>query len=46
MFRGQTTKGIWIAKSTEIEPYTIAMDLEGTDSSARGEVLENFELVL
>jgi hypothetical protein len=45
-FRGQTTKGIWIAKSSEIEPFTIAMDLEGTDSSARGEVLESFELVL
>ncbi|KAF9668157.1 hypothetical protein SADUNF_Sadunf15G0099700 [Salix dunnii] len=41
--RGQTTKGIWIAKSTEIEPYTIAMDLEGTDSSARGEDNTEFE---
>ncbi|XP_011040350.1 PREDICTED: protein ROOT HAIR DEFECTIVE 3 homolog 2-like [Populus euphratica] len=41
--RGQTTKGIWIAKSSEIEPFTIAMDLEGTDSSARGEDNTAFE---
>jgi hypothetical protein len=35
-----------MAKCVGIEPFTIAMDLEGTDSSARGEVLESFELVL
>ncbi|CAK7336942.1 unnamed protein product [Dovyalis caffra] len=37
--RNQTTKGIWIAKCKGIEPFTIAMDLEGTDSRERGEVL-------
>ncbi|KAM1796205.1 hypothetical protein ACFX11_036468 [Malus domestica] len=34
----QTTKGIWIAKCVGIEPCTIALDLEGSDSSERGEV--------
>ena len=38
-FRGQTTKGIWIAKCNDMKPFTIAMDFEGTDSKARGEVL-------
>ena len=38
-FRGQTTKGIWIARCNDIKPFTIAMDFEGTDSNARGEVL-------
>ena len=37
-FRGQTTKGIWIAKCSDIDPFTIAMDFEGTDSNQRGEV--------
>ncbi|KDP33110.1 hypothetical protein JCGZ_13554 [Jatropha curcas] len=35
--RSQTTKGIWIARCTGIEPFTIAMDLEGTDGRERGE---------
>ncbi|XP_061956197.1 protein ROOT HAIR DEFECTIVE 3 homolog 2-like isoform X4 [Populus nigra] len=35
--RGQTTKGIWIAKCSDIDPFTIAMDFEGTDSNQRGE---------
>ncbi|KAB2637081.1 protein ROOT HAIR DEFECTIVE 3 2-like [Pyrus ussuriensis x Pyrus communis] len=35
--KSQTTKGIWIAKCIGIEPCTIAMDLEGSDSSERGE---------
>ncbi|XP_011014500.1 PREDICTED: protein ROOT HAIR DEFECTIVE 3 homolog 2-like isoform X2 [Populus euphratica] len=35
--RSQTTKGIWIAKCTDIDPFTIAMDFEGTDSAQRGE---------
>ncbi|KAL9335532.1 hypothetical protein Peur_072713 [Populus x canadensis] len=26
--RGQTTKGIWIAKCSDIDPFTIAMDFE------------------
>ncbi|KAL6502196.1 hypothetical protein OROHE_024789 [Orobanche hederae] len=33
----QTTKGIWIAKAVGIEPFTIVMDLEGTDGRERGE---------
>lgn len=37
--RSQTTKGIWMAKCAGIEPFTIAMDLEGTDGRERGEVL-------
>ncbi|CAK7336934.1 unnamed protein product [Dovyalis caffra] len=36
-------KGIWIAKSNNIEPFTIAMDFEGTDSNARGEDNAAFE---
>lgn len=39
--RSQTTKGIWIAKCTGIEPCTIAMDLEGTDGRERGEVINS-----
>ncbi|CAK7336933.1 unnamed protein product [Dovyalis caffra] len=42
-FRGQTTKGIWIAKCSDIDPFTIAMDFEGTDSSQRGEEDTAFE---
>ncbi|XP_045804712.1 protein ROOT HAIR DEFECTIVE 3 homolog 2-like isoform X2 [Trifolium pratense] len=41
--RSQTTKGIWIAKCTGIEPCTIAMDLEGSDGSERGEDDTAFE---
>ncbi|KAE8674199.1 hypothetical protein F3Y22_tig00111769pilonHSYRG00572 [Hibiscus syriacus] len=36
--RSQTTKGIWITHCVGIEPFTIAMDLEGTDGRERGEV--------
>ncbi|XP_027088942.1 protein ROOT HAIR DEFECTIVE 3 homolog 2 isoform X1 [Coffea arabica] len=36
--RSQTTKGIWIAKAVGIEPFTVVMDLEGTDGRERGEV--------
>nr|XP_034891432.1 protein ROOT HAIR DEFECTIVE 3 homolog 2-like [Populus alba]TKR99392.1 protein ROOT HAIR DEFECTIVE 3-like 2-like [Populus alba] len=35
--RGQTTQGIWIGKGIGIEPFTIAMDVEGSDSSERGQ---------
>ncbi|KAL3520395.1 hypothetical protein ACH5RR_018544 [Cinchona calisaya] len=35
--RSQTTKGIWIAKGVGIEPFTVVMDLEGTDGRERGE---------
>ncbi|KAJ0018660.1 hypothetical protein Pint_11635 [Pistacia integerrima] len=41
--RSQTTKGIWIDKCAGIEPFTIAMDLEGTDGSERGEDDTAFE---
>lgn len=41
--RSQTTKGIWIAKGVGIEPFTVVMDLEGTDGRERGEVV-NFSL--
>ncbi|KAJ8758683.1 hypothetical protein K2173_000404 [Erythroxylum novogranatense] len=41
--RSQTTKGIWIAKCVDVEPFTIAMDLEGTDGRERGEDDTTFE---
>ncbi|XP_040368135.1 protein ROOT HAIR DEFECTIVE 3 homolog 2 [Rosa chinensis] len=34
--RKQTTLGIWIAKCVGITPYTIAVDLEGSDGRERG----------
>ncbi|KAJ4867725.1 Protein ROOT HAIR DEFECTIVE 3 [Raphanus sativus] len=37
-YRSQTSKGIWIARCAGIEPYTVAMDLEGTDGRERGEI--------
>lgn len=36
--RHQTTKGIWIAKAAGIEPFTVVLDLEGTDGRERGQV--------
>ncbi|RWR88942.1 protein ROOT HAIR DEFECTIVE 3 2 isoform X4 [Cinnamomum micranthum f. kanehirae] len=41
--RSQTTKGVWIAKCIGIEPFTIVMDLEGTDGRDRGEDDTAFE---
>ncbi|KAK6264395.1 hypothetical protein SCA6_019829 [Theobroma cacao] len=41
--RTQTTKGIWIAHCVGIEPFTMAMDLEGTDGRERGEDDTTFE---
>ncbi|KAJ8774159.1 hypothetical protein K2173_009590 [Erythroxylum novogranatense] len=41
--RSQTTKGIWIARCTGIEPCTLVMDLEGTDGRERGEDDTAFE---
>ncbi|XVF83661.1 hypothetical protein PTKIN_Ptkin16aG0508100 [Pterospermum kingtungense] len=35
--RNQTTQGIWIEKCKGIEPFIVAMDLEGSDGSERGE---------
>ncbi|GER36830.1 protein ROOT HAIR DEFECTIVE 3 homolog [Striga asiatica] len=43
MGRSQTTKGIWIAKAVGIEPFTVVMDLEGTDGRERGEDDTTFE---
>lgn len=41
---GQTTKGVWLSKSTRIaDPTTLVMDLEGADGSERGEDDTNFE---
>ncbi|KAK7349247.1 hypothetical protein VNO77_06459 [Canavalia gladiata] len=41
--RSQTTKGIWMARCTGIEPCTLVMDLEGTDGRERGEDDTAFE---
>ncbi|KAK5826098.1 hypothetical protein PVK06_021007 [Gossypium arboreum] len=41
--RSQTTKGIWIANCVGIDPFTVAMDLEGTDGRERGEDDTTFE---
>ncbi|XP_044507749.1 protein ROOT HAIR DEFECTIVE 3 homolog 2-like isoform X2 [Mangifera indica] len=41
--RSQTTRGIWIGKCDGIVPSTIAMDIEGTDGSERGEDDTAFE---
>ncbi|KVI12326.1 Root hair defective 3 GTP-binding [Cynara cardunculus var. scolymus] len=43
LLRSQTTKGIWMARCTGIEPCTIVMDLEGTDGRERGEDDTAFE---
>ncbi|XP_062197057.1 protein ROOT HAIR DEFECTIVE 3 homolog 2-like [Phragmites australis] len=41
--RNQTTKGIWIAKAVGIEPFTVVLDLEGTDGRERGQDDTTFE---
>ncbi|CAN4089088.1 unnamed protein product [Withania somnifera] len=41
--RSQTTKGIWMARCTGIEPCTLVIDLEGTDGRERGEDDTAFE---
>ncbi|XP_051181061.1 protein ROOT HAIR DEFECTIVE 3 homolog 2 isoform X1 [Lolium perenne] len=41
--RNQTTKGMWVAKAVGIEPFTVVMDLEGTDGRERGEDDTAFE---
>ncbi|TVU25032.1 hypothetical protein EJB05_27508, partial [Eragrostis curvula] len=41
--RQQTTKGIWIAKAVGIEPFTVVLDLEGTDGRERGQDDTAFE---
>lgn len=41
--RNQTTKGIWVAKAVGVEPFTVVMDLEGTDGRERGEDDTAFE---
>ncbi|CAL9084421.1 unnamed protein product [Musa textilis] len=41
--KSQTTKGIWLAKCADVEPFTVVMDLEGTDGRERGEDDTTFE---
>nr|XP_043622361.1 protein ROOT HAIR DEFECTIVE 3-like [Erigeron canadensis] len=41
--RSQTTRGIWMARCTGVEPFTMVMDLEGTDGRERGEDDTAFE---
>ncbi|KAJ7522279.1 hypothetical protein O6H91_18G004300 [Diphasiastrum complanatum] len=41
--RGQTTQGIWLTRAAGIDPFTIVMDLEGTDGRERGEDDTTFE---
>ncbi|KAJ6748245.1 PROTEIN SEY1 [Salix purpurea] len=41
--RTQTTQGIWIAKAIGIEPFTIAIDVEGSDGRERGQDGATFE---
>ncbi|KAG5223388.1 protein ROOT HAIR DEFECTIVE [Salix suchowensis] len=41
--RNQTTQGIWIAKAIGIEPFTIAIDVEGSDGRERGQDGATFE---
>ncbi|KAL6559965.1 Cell wall protein rhd3 [Orobanche gracilis] len=41
--RSQTTKGIWMAHCVGIDPFTLVMDLEGTDGRERGEDDTAFE---
>nr|GEU51572.1 hypothetical protein [Tanacetum cinerariifolium] len=43
IIKNQTTIGIWMARCTGIEPYTIIMDLEGNDGRERGENDTAFE---
>lgn len=31
----QTTQGIWMARGCDIQPFTIVMDMEGTDGSVK-----------
>ncbi|KAK7850241.1 protein root hair defective 3 like protein 2 [Quercus suber] len=40
---GPQSSGIWIAKCVGIQPFTIAMDLEGTDGRERGQDDTTFE---
>ncbi|XVF83659.1 hypothetical protein PTKIN_Ptkin16aG0509000 [Pterospermum kingtungense] len=41
--RNQTTQGIWMEKCEGLEPFIVAMDLEGGDGSERGEDDTAFE---
>lgn len=44
-FRTQTTLGIWMAKCVGIKPFTIAVDLEGSDGRERGSVCMYIQLI-
>lgn len=39
ILRSQTTRGIWLAQCAGIDPFTLVLDLEGSDGRERGEVL-------
>uniref|UniRef100_A0A6N2M989 GB1/RHD3-type G domain-containing protein n=1 Tax=Salix viminalis TaxID=40686 RepID=A0A6N2M989_SALVM len=41
--RTQTTQGIWMAKAIGIEPFIVAIDVEGSDSRERGQDGATFE---
>ncbi|KAJ6417936.1 hypothetical protein OIU84_001339 [Salix udensis] len=41
--RTQTTQGIWMAKAIGIEPFIVAIDVEGSDSRERGQGGATFE---
>eukprot|EP01018_Ginkgo_biloba_P028053 Gb_27309 [translate_table: standard] len=41
--RSQTTQGIWLSEAVGIDPFTLLMDLEGTDGRERGEDDTAFE---
>ncbi|CAI5528003.1 unnamed protein product [Closterium sp. Naga37s-1] len=41
--RRQTTQGIWVAEARGIRPFTLVLDIEGTDSRERGEDDTTFE---
>ncbi|KAG5561396.1 hypothetical protein RHGRI_004430 [Rhododendron griersonianum] len=42
-FGSKTTQGIWLARCVGIEPYTLVMDVEGSDGGERGEDDTAFE---
>eukprot|EP00899_Mesostigma_viride_P026035 jgi/Mesvir1/6616/Mv12750-RA.2 len=41
--RSQTTRGVWLEQAEGIQPCTLVFDLEGNDSSERGEDGASFE---
>jgi hypothetical protein len=39
--RSQTMQGVWLAWAEEIDPFTLVMDLEGTDGRERGRMIHH-----